>query len=271
MRYREMRPSPTAAGFVDRYWILELDAAEAGAEQKVVPDGTAELILNFAHPFESFSDGKWRKQPATFLAGQITGPLRLRSTGAAKMLGVRFLPHGAGKALGVRMTELRDIFLPVSDLSTTLARQLDDALNLERVEAALMAWSRRAGREDTLVDAAVGQVERGATTEEIAAQAGISRRQVERRFLDLVGLTPKHFQRMRRFQRVFQAIECGAKGWADAAVSCGYYDQAHLIRDCKEFSGDTPSVLLGGDELARHFLRREDVSHFSNTKTAAPR
>jgi AraC-like DNA-binding protein len=237
----------------------------------VVPDGASELILNFAEPFESFSEGEWRKQPVSFLTGQITGVLRLRSAGLSRILGVRFLPHGAGKALGFPMTEVRDSIVPVAELSTGLARELSRADGFERVEAALIGWKQRAGREDRLVDAAVRELESGATAEDVAAGAGISRRQLERRFSNLVGLTPKHFQRMRRFQRVFQVMEGDARGWADAAISCGYYDQAHLIRDFKEFSGETPSVLLASDELARHFLRRKGVSQFSNTKSAGSR
>ena len=253
--------------------MLELDPSEAGGEQKVVPDGTAELILNFAEPFESFSGGEWRKQPVSFLAGQITGPLRLRSAGRSRILGVRFLPHGAGKALGFPMTEARDEIVAVADFSSPLARALDGVEDLGRIEAALIGWKQRTGREDGLIDAAVREMEFGATAEDVAAEAGISRRQLERRFSNLVGLTPKHFQRMRRFQRVFQALEGGASGWADAAIACGYYDQAHLIRDFKEFSGETPAALLASDELARHFLRREGVpqegvSQFSNTRAA---
>jgi AraC-like DNA-binding protein len=73
-------------------------------------------------------------------------------------------------------------------------------------------------------------------------------------------MAPKLFARIQRFQRVFPAIEREGAGWVDAAAACGYYDQAHLIRDFREFAGEPPAALLAGDELARHFL-----SHFSKT------
>ena len=65
--------------------------------------------------------------------------------------------------------------------------------------------------------------------------------------------------RIQRFQRVFRELESGGN-WVQAALACGYYDQAHLVRDMRQFAGETPSALLKGDELARHFL-----SHFSKT------
>jgi AraC-like DNA-binding protein len=73
-------------------------------------------------------------------------------------------------------------------------------------------------------------------------------------------MSPKYFARIRRFQRVFPAIEEGSE-WVDAAAACGYYDQAHLIRDFRAFAGEPPSHLLAGDDLSRHFL-----SHFSKTR-----
>ncbi len=67
---------------------------------------------------------------------------------------------------------------------------------------------------------------------------------------------------MQRFQRVFREFETGGN-WVDTALACGYYDQAHLVRDMRQFSGEAPSALVNGGELARHFL-----SHSSKT---APR
>jgi AraC-like DNA-binding protein len=71
---------------------------------------------------------------------------------------------------------------------------------------------------------------------------------------------------MQRFQKVFHAIEQGRRNWVDAAVECGYFDQAHLIRDFRDFSGKPPSALLAEADMARHFLRYQaGVSHFSKT------
>jgi methylphosphotriester-DNA--protein-cysteine methyltransferase len=275
MTYREIQPTGATSEFVECFWLLEHDGAEVGSIQRVVPDGTAELILNLGQPFESFANGLWQAQPACFLAGQITGPLLLRPNGPAKILGVRFLPQGAGRILGLPMSETTDSIIPVQDLSPALARGLDRAREsaaiagqAAAVEAAIGECARVNGKDDHLIDEAVRRIAaaRGALDlVRLARDLGISLRQLERRFLRIVGLSPKLFCRMRRFQFVFQAIERDNARWADAAIRCGYYDQAHLIHDFREFSGEAPAALLSGDDLARHFLRYGRMSHFSKT------
>jgi methylphosphotriester-DNA--protein-cysteine methyltransferase len=100
----------------------------------------------------------------------------------------------------------------------------------------------------------------------LARELGLSLRQFERRFHASVGLTPKLFSRMQRFIQVFRTLGDSPSNWVDTAVACGYYDQSHLIRDFKDFSGETPAVLLAADaDLARHFLERFGMSHSSNT------
>jgi AraC-like DNA-binding protein len=252
MRYREIRPSVAAASLVERYWTLELDG-DSSAVQRVVPDGRPELILNLGDPFEAFQDGEWRLQPRAFLAGQITGPLLLRPSGPAKIIGVHFHPDGASRVFGQPMHELADQFLPVD---------FGEADDIRALDAALL---HRATPGDPLAAEAVRRMKKGsADIADLASDLGISCRQFERRFQNAVGLSPKLFSRIQRFQQVFQVIGDEGPNWVGAAVECGYYDQAHLIRDFKDFSGETPAVLLAGDQLARHFL-----SHFSNTAAAA--
>jgi transcriptional regulator GlxA family with amidase domain len=122
----------------------------------------------------------------------------------------------------------------------------------------------RSNRDDKLLSAAVAEFESSGGSTDVAGvadQLGLSSRQLQRRFRDAVGISPKLFSRMQRFQRVFQAMEARTAeserlDWVSTAMDCGYYDQAHLIRDFREFSGKAPMALLAGElDLARQFAQ----------------
>jgi AraC-like DNA-binding protein len=244
MQYREFQPRPESQSFVHCLWTLQSDG---GAVQRIVPDGRPELIVNLGVPFESFRDGEWNRQPRAFLAGQLTGPMLVRPSGPAHILAARFHPHGAARAFPGRMEDLSDGILPV-DIQAATVEELEAVL-LERVLPG-----------DRLVDEAIRRLLDGAPDlAGLAPSLSLSPRQFERRFKRAVGMAPKLFCRIQRFQRVFREIESGGN-WVQAALACGYYDQAHLVRDMRQFSGETPSALLKDGELARHFL-----SHFSKT------
>jgi transcriptional regulator GlxA family with amidase domain len=84
--------------------------------------------------------------------------------------------------------------------------------------------------------------------EEVARAANLSPRQFRRRCLEGIGLTPKHLCRVLRFQRVLRLLRhTPARGSAHLAAESGYYDQAHLIRDFREFASATPSGFAAAD------------------------
>jgi AraC-like DNA-binding protein len=256
MRYRKFAPGGEASRFVECYWVLE--DAQPGAVQRVVPDGRPELILNLGQPFEMLCDGVWERQPQCFLAGQITGPLLLRAPERSHIVGVRLRPAGAGQLLGIPAQELTDRCVAVDDLGL---QHLTGRFDIGSIEQALL--TRQSCSPDPFVEEAVRLLACSSDVAAVAERLGVSSRQLERRFKARIGMPPKLFARIRRFQRVFPAIENDAAGWVGAAVACGYYDQAHLIRDFRDFAGEPPSALLAGDELARHFM-----SHFSKTAVA---
>jgi AraC-like DNA-binding protein len=201
----------------------------------------------------------WRVQPRCFVAGQITGPLLLRPAGAARILGVHFHPHGLAVLTGIPASEFTDRMVRLDDISRDLAGIGDvnagDISAVADLEARLLGLAR--APVDLMVGEAVCELAGSNGTRDIASLArdfGMSTRHLERRFLERVGLRPKVFSRMRRFQSVFGAIENGDSNWAAAAIACGYYDQAHLIRDFREFAGEPPTSLVASDDLARHFL-----------------
>jgi AraC-like DNA-binding protein len=272
IRYRDIRPSACLRRFVASFWILEHDG-EDDAPQRIVPDGHSELILNWRQSFESFRLGEWHNQPQCFLAGQIDGPLLLKPRGPAKMLGISFQPDGAARVFPQPMHELSGRFTPVEDLSRRLSCNLDHVLEsrdpIAAVECALLSMLNVSRSGDLLVEEAVRRITLAKGGSDLAAlsqELGLSIRQLERRFHATVGLPPKLFCRIQRFNNVFRVLGQGGRDWVETAVDCGYYDQAHLIRDCKRLSGNTPRVLMAEDgDLARHFYRRFGVSHSYNT------
>src|SRR4051794_12036462 len=126
VRYREIRPSPRLRSVVETFWTLEHDGGDA-TPQRVVPDGRPELILNCLAAYESLQAGAWQRQPRCFFTGQIEGPLLLRADGPAKMLGIRFRPHGAAALFGRCMHELGERTTAVDDVAPALARELNRA------------------------------------------------------------------------------------------------------------------------------------------------
>jgi AraC-like DNA-binding protein len=280
MHYRRIRPSPAVETYVEFYWTLEVESS-AGYEQRIIPDGRAGIILNIASPFESHANGVWKPQPECFFVGQITGPLLLRPSGTAKMIGIQFRPNGAAQLWGLPISELTDSAIALDDLQPKLFQQLEwvRALpsapqSVKAVDNILRSFSERVRIDDRLVSYAIGNIERAGGSvaiKDVAARAGCSVRQLERRFRNSVGITAKLFSRMQRFQGVIQAARGPDSDWINAAVGCGYYDQAHLIRDFREFSGKTPTALLDREiDLTRRFVQPREMSHFSNTSERAP-
>jgi AraC-like DNA-binding protein len=79
-------------------------------------------------------------------------------------------------------------------------------------------------------------------TRELAAQLGLSQRRFIQVFSNQVGVTPKVFGRVQRFQRAVELTRGGSAGdWADIAAECGYFDQSHLIHEFQVLSGLSPT------------------------------
>ena len=278
MRYLEILPRPPLNKFVECFWTLESDpASEPCLAERILPDGCAELILNFGARFsEHNEDGAQKLQPLHYFVGQMTQPILIMPTGVVQLIGIRFQPGGTIPFFRQPMHELTNRVVPLDQLGAAFERELIarvlDKPSLPEKIAALEQWLGERIHDckfDSwllpLTSRIVGWGGR-VSVDELASAAGVSGRQLERRFLRDVGLGPKQLCRILRFQQVFRVVEQVNACWSAVAVDCGYYDQAHLIRDFREFAGQTPAVLLAQpNSLTESFSRKNRTSHFSNT------
>jgi len=260
---------------VECFWALESDVPSTQPE-RILPDGCVELILNFGARFFQHDDGELKLQPRSFLVGQMTGPILISPTGPVQLLGIRFHPGGTLPFLRLPLHEITDRVVDLGGLSSKLERELLSVTSqsplltdkVNAVEAFLTNQLLNTKENSWLMMLAARIVETGGlvAVDRLASDAGISSRQLERRFLREVGLGPKMLGRIIRFQQVFRAVEQCNSAWAEVAIECGYYDQAHLIRDFNQFARQTPAVLFSNQSVfTEWFTRKSRKSDFYNT------
>ncbi|MGH9836318.1 MAG: DUF6597 domain-containing transcriptional factor [Blastocatellia bacterium] len=266
MRYHEFQCAPPLSKNVECLWLLEgNDWRESSTPERLLPDGCVELILNFGDLFREHKEaGRSELQPSRFVVGQMTRPVLVSPTGPVQLLGIRFAPGGTLPFFPVPPGELTNRIAPLADVAGALDRELSgqpyDARGLPEkmaiVEALLLRQMSTKEEKGASLQNAISEIVSSGgqiSVDRLASDLGISGRQLERRFLSEVGLGPKLLCRILRFQQVFRAVEREDKNWAGIAADCGYYDQAHLIRDFRQFAGQTPSALF------EHFTRFTEV------------
>jgi AraC-like DNA-binding protein len=206
----------------------------------VLPDGCSDLI--------------WEPGTGAYLAGPDTGPMPTEMPAGTVILGARFRPAAGGPALGLPLHHLRDQRVGLCEVRPAEARRLPGSLEPAQAAARLLAVTAALVTSST-PDYVVTQVARRlrdprARTDAVAADAGLSERQLRRRCQDAIGYGPKTLQRVLRFRRFISRIDAGAGqppaplDLAGLAAEAGYADQAHLTRECGQFAGLTPLGLI---------------------------
>lgn len=257
MIYKTRRPRLQLEPYVDCIWLLASGTPSTAQQPEIVlPDGKMELIVHFGDHFEKLERNRFEKQARTLFSGQITEKIVLRGSGEIGIVAIRFKPGGASRFFRFPHHEILDQVIRLEDI---LGR--DSSVLEEQILNAKTHDERMLIMEGFLVDRMLDQesldglilqacryiVQSGGeyTVRDLERLIGLSERQLERRFKVEVGLTPKMLSRIVRFQR-FMALshDKNLLLLTDAALMCGYYDQAHFIRDFKAFAGISPSIYL---------------------------
>jgi AraC-like DNA-binding protein len=192
------------------------------------------------------------------VAGPDTGPVPTLLAPGTVFVGVRFRPGAGGGALGVPLSELRNLRVGLADVRRDVARQLPASLEPADAVGALVAVAGRLAAErppDPAMLQACWLLGRpGVRAEDAAGQVGLSGRQFRRRSEAAVGYGPKMLQRVLRFRRFVSLVD--SAGWAaggpaggpaslaQAAVDSGYADQPHLTRETARLAGLSPAALV---------------------------
>jgi AraC-like DNA-binding protein len=244
-----VRPSPILAPFVESLWYVE---NYGQGWERVLPSGGIQLLVNlYADELWSWNDtcGTTSRVRGAALEGPRSAPILIDNARLRAMIGVAFRPGGihpffpppASAAAG-ELVELTELWGQEGELvRERLLEAASPATKLRVLEQVLIARAVRPVVVDRPGAFAVAALDRGSPVRTVADRLGMISKRFAHGFTARVGLRPKQFARIRRFQRLLRAtFEEDHMDWAQLAVECGYYDQAHMIRDFRAFSGMNP-------------------------------
>jgi AraC-like DNA-binding protein len=262
MRSEHVPVSPALSRYVDRIWAWQGRPDELPT---LLPGTGAELVLQHGSPVVAGTRLGPRELPAAHLLCLRRDRWPLTAGGPVRFTAVRFRAGGLARFCPVPATELADQVVPAADLfgAELFGAELFGTLSMDgslahraaRLQWVLTKVLDRPTDHDPRVAAAVRRVYRDPAAggvERLGAAVGLSTRHLRRGFLATVGVGPKEFQRLARFQRVARALLLSAPvAQLPAALAAGYYDQSHYIKEFRRIAGQPPTELL-----------RRPVSHF---------
>lgn len=286
--YELTQPSGALSPFIDRYWMVRsAPAASYSLSVDVYVDGQADLVINFGAPYRRVSAaGAVTEVPDSVVDAQRTRPMVIRQEGVVSLVGVRFAPGGLAAFSPVGMADLTDRVVPMASVlgpdTAHLSGVLEAAPTLEARAAALNAFfeGHRVHAESyellRRVLAGLQAATDTPTVARVAREAGVSPRTLHRVFAHHVGLTPKFYLRVHRFQRALRRmmadpdVELGT-----VAAEFGFYDQSHLVREFRALAGGVPRGYRGylpatGSDFAPNVVRYDGAPNSTAGDPARP-
>jgi AraC-like DNA-binding protein len=251
-RYLSRSPGRALEPFISAIWYFE--GAFPHHRERIIPNGEISLHVNLAddelRSYHGDDLSELRATHGAALTGACAEPFGIDTAEQRSILGVSFKPGGALPFFRPPASETVEEHVALDALWGR-----DGALVRERLLEADGAQAKLAVMEkiltealvrpllpDACVEHAVSALERGMAVQDVVDRVGLSMSTFKRRFVTHVGLTPKRFARVRRFQRVITEVAAQRPAcWASLALRHGYFDQAHLIRDFHRFAGVSPT------------------------------
>ena len=229
--------------------------------ERLLPDGTLNLLIELAdqpqYTYENKAFRRKKKYEKSWFSGMQTSFISISSSARSAMMVVQFKPYGAFPLLKIPLSELSDKVIPgdllfgeeIEFLRERILGEKTPELRIRLMEQWLRAkWASSDVTPEAVVHFAVEKTllsPSNANMRATATQTGYSQQHFITLFKRIVGISPKQYQRIVRFNQVLREIEVHQKvNWSRLSLELGYFDQAHFIRDFRHFSGFSPTKYL---------------------------
>jgi AraC-like DNA-binding protein len=259
MLFRSYKPVSPLSDFIENFWLYDRYTSP-NLKERIFPSGTFEIVFNLHDDelriYEAVEPTRCSRFSGAIVSGSYSGCFITDTAEEASVMGVHFKPGGAFPFLRLSADELADAHIDLESIWGQGAREIRERLALAQgpgrrfrlLQDAFLSRLFRPPEHHPAVSLALDGFRfdnSRAVVRKLTREAGLS----ERRFVDVfrfeVGLKPKLFNRVVRFQRILRRVHRVAEpDWVQLALEHGYFDQSHLIRDFLEFSGLSPADYL---------------------------
>jgi AraC-like DNA-binding protein len=251
-----IEPIKILSKYIKNYFIVDIDnPIDFLPNDRVYPCGYATMVFHYGSPskFRKKNSSKYI-EPNLVICGQQTNYYDLSLSGKTGMILIVFRPHGVKSFFNFPITELLNENISLQDLINNEAIELEDKLlsspnnkqriaHLENFLIGRLIYNNEFERVEhaiKMIENAKGQIK----AQNIAYEVCLGIKQFERTFSKYVGINPKKFASIIRFQNVIQMNSKGKRSLSQIAVDSGYYDQSHFIHDFKNLTGLTPKAFF---------------------------
>lgn len=258
MDYRTYEPCNELSPFIKCYWTLFAPKEAEPQKQRIVPDGCMEMIFHCGDLYKQYlENGNYLIQPKSFVFGQITQALDIEPTGETAIFSVRFQPDGFTAFASMPVGQMENRAVPLHELfgdeGIALEKDVLQAtiteVKISIIEKFLIQKLITPESINQLIKSSVEMILRlggQVSIDDLSDSLQINRRKLERKFSTVIGLSPKQLSKIIRLQATLKTLSAqNAANLTTVAYEGNYYDQAHFIKDFKEFTGVSPKQFYG--------------------------
>jgi AraC-like DNA-binding protein len=263
MNYQTFEPHPVLSALVKFYWTLEVPFDPSNQKQKIIPDGCIEMTFNFRDKIKRYvAEDDFIIHPDAMVMGQRTQSYFIEPVGDVDSFAICFYPYGFANFVGTPLEQLVDVETPIGSLfgaqpANALEQSIREAASTQErikiIEAFLFERLHQDSTIENLVKTTVDALlaTNGSSPINQILKGNLSkRRQLERNFKKQIGISPKQLGKVLRLQTALKMLLNQEESLTTIAYESEYFDQAHFIKDFKEFIGTTPSEFLGNENMA---------------------
>lgn len=281
MKFKYFIPSPALSDFIDYYFIIESSNDEEKFPTELYPSPSLEMTFTYGNPktsYVTFGNQKPELAHDYSINGYSTCKSVYTNSSDLGVIMVGFKPWGIQHFLNFEVKDITNQSVDLKDIWSKKMRIIEDQLrdvntDEERIiviEEFLLSILQNRNQDKLLIQSIyqISNFNGNRTISDLAKSCHLSQKQYIRRFINTVGITPKLYSRIIRFQNIMNLLKMKNFKLLDVAFETGFFDQAHFIKEFKQFTNETPQSYINNHystELGEYFNSNTKKSIFYNT------